>query len=120
MTLIQAEHLPVIAALAGMNAIAPETLRRNLVVSGLNLLAAKSLFKDQTMVLRIGEVTLELTGSCEPCSRMDEVLGASSYNIMRGHGGLTAGVLEQGFLRVGDAATCLPARCATVDLPSNL
>ncbi|WP_342667090.1 hypothetical protein [Leisingera methylohalidivorans] len=39
--MIQAEHLPVIAALAGLDSVQPGQLRRNLVISEINLAALR-------------------------------------------------------------------------------
>ncbi|MCO4848821.1 MAG: MOSC domain-containing protein [Yoonia sp.] len=99
-TLIQAEHIPVISALAGAN-VTPEMLRRNLVVSGLNLLAIRKGF------LRIGDVVIEVTGPCPPCSRMEKVIGSGGYNAMRGHGGWYAEVIVGGGIVLG--AQVVPA-----------
>ena len=98
-TLIQHEHLPVIARLAHRREVAPELLRRNLVVSGINLLALR------TRRFTIGRVMLEGSGLCHPCSRMEETLGGGGYNAMRGHGGITAVVLVDGEIRLGDRVT---------------
>ncbi len=96
-TLIQAEHLPVIASCLGRSSIDPALMRRNLVVQGLNLLALKG------RCFRIGSVELEATGLCHPCSRMEQLFGAGGYNAVRGHGGITARVVLGGTLSVGDS-----------------
>ena len=96
-TLIQAEHLPVIGSLAGTGPVRPELLRRNLVVRGLNLAALRE------TRFSVGAVELEWTGLCDPCSRMEEALGPGGYNAMLGHGGITARVLVPGRIAVGDA-----------------
>lgn len=97
-TLIQAEHLLTVASLLGQNApIDLKLTRRNLLVSGINLLA----LKDKHFY--VGAALLEYSGLCHPCSRMEENLGTGGYNAMRGHGGISARVIESGVLKVGDA-----------------
>lgn len=95
-TLIQWEHLSAVASLVGLEAVDPELLRRNIAVSGINLLA----LKDKRF--RIGAVEFEGSGLCPPCSRMEEILGPGGYNAMRGHGGITARVLVASEIALGD------------------
>jgi MOSC domain-containing protein YiiM len=97
-TLIQAEHLDVIARLARVPHVDPVGLRRNLVVAGINLLALKN------SRLRVGDqVVLEIVGPCAPCSRMEQAIGPGGYAAMRGHGGMTARIVAGGAIAVGDA-----------------
>lgn len=95
-TLIQAEHLPVIAALLHRATVRPETLRRNLVIRGINLLALKD------REFKVGTAVFKMTGLCHPCSRMEENLGEGGYNAVRGHGGINASVVLPGEIRLQD------------------
>ncbi|PSR55389.1 MOSC domain-containing protein [Adhaeribacter arboris] len=96
-TLIQAEHIMTVASMLHRRELDPGLLRRNLVVQGINLLALKD------RQFWVGEVLLEMTGLCHPCSRMETNLGPGGYNAMRGHGGITARILQGGRLNLGDA-----------------
>ena len=101
-TLIQTEHLQAVATMLGKERIDPGLTRRNIAISGINLLAFKEL------QFRLGnEVVLEMTGLCHPCSRMEENLGEGGYHAMRGHGGITARVVRGGTIRVGDKVQLL-------------
>ena len=98
-TLIQAEHLPVIAALLGRDAVDPADLRRNMVVEGINLAAFRK------GALRVGDAVLRIEGPCPPCSRMEETFGHGGYSAVRGHGGWYASVVAPGRVALGDAVT---------------
>ncbi|MEO0620340.1 MAG: MOSC domain-containing protein, partial [Pseudomonadota bacterium] len=98
-TLIQHEHLAVIASLLGVEAVSPSQLRRNIVVSGINLLGLRN------RTFRVGEVVLKGSGLCAPCSRMERALGYGGYAAVRGHGGICAEVVGVGRIAIGDAVT---------------
>ena len=95
-TLIQQEHLDTVASILQKEGIDPGLTRRNIVISGINLLA----LKDQK--IQIGGAILEGTGYCHPCSQMETNLGEGGYNAMRGHGGITARVMQEGEIKIGD------------------
>lgn len=96
-TLIQAEHIAAVSSMLGREKIDPLSLRRNVVVHGINLQSLKG------KQFKLGEAVLEHSGDCHPCSRMEENLGEGGYNAMRGHGGITAKVISSGIIRNGDA-----------------
>ena len=79
----------------------PAALRRNVVVSGIPLVALKG------RRFRIGGVLLEGTDDCDPCSRMEAALGPGGFNAMRGHGGLCARILDGGAIALGDTVISL-------------
>lgn len=100
-TVISAEEIAGIASYLGRDVVPPEILRRNLVVRGINLTALKG------TRFSIGPAVLEYSGPCAPCSHMEAALGTGGYNAVRGHGGITARIIEGGEVRIGDAVTRL-------------
>lgn len=81
----------------GIDKIHPNSARRNIVVSDINLLALRN------KQFQAGTAVPEMTGLCHPCSGVEEKnLGAGGYNAMRGHGGITAKVIRPGKVSLGD------------------
>jgi len=95
-TLIQAEYIDVIRSLLPNSEIDFVALRRNIAISGINLNALKG------CTIRLGQATLEITGFCHPCAKLEAQLGEGVFNAMRGHGGLTAKVINGGLIQVDD------------------
>ncbi len=104
-TLIQWEHLAVINALLARTEdrlILPADLRRNIAISGINLFSLKN------RCFRIGQAILQTTGWCQPCAKLEERLGPGTFQAMRGHGGITARVLQSGIIRLDDVLRVEP------------
>lgn len=95
-TLISQEHLCLIAQFMKRNQIPIEQLRRNLLVSGINLYALRH------QPFRIGEAEFIATAHCHPCSRMESALGTGAVAAMLGYGGFCARITQTGLIRVGD------------------
>lgn len=108
-TLIQWEHFAVIGSLLGRSAdqpVTPQDLRRNLVISGINLFSLKG------RRFKIGEAILETTGWCQPCARLQQRLGHGTFQAVRGHGGITARVIQSGIIRLDDRVCVEPLQAS--------
>ncbi len=95
-TIISREYISQIAHFLGREQIDAQLLRRNMVVSGINLSALRH------QRFRIGDAEFEATAHCHPCSRMEAALGEGGVAAMLGHGGICARVLSGGLIRLGD------------------
>ena len=113
-TIISREYIHQIARQLGKDSIDPELLRRNLVISGMNL----NLLRFQC--LQIGEAILETSALCDPCSRMDENLGTGGAAAMFGYGGLCAKVVKGGLIQLGDAVVRLESEKSSNPRSLNL
>jgi len=102
-TLISREYIGQIEHFMAMAEIDPAILRRNLVVSGVNLSALRH------QRFRIGGAEFEAGAWCHPCSRMEKALGEGAVAAMLGHGGICARIIHSGEIRIGDALELIPA-----------
>jgi len=95
-TLMQAEHVPVIASCLGVEAIDPQRFRRNIHVAGINLAGFRG------REVKVGAAILRITTICAPCSLMERFFGPGGYAAVRGHGGWCAEVVQPGRISLGD------------------
>lgn len=101
-TIISREFILQIAHFLGRETIDPALLRRNLVVSGINLNALRH------QRFAIGEALFEAGALCHPCSRMESALGRGGVAAMIGHGGLCCRILTTGTIALGDRVLVRP------------
>ena len=88
---VDSVHVSQVSGLTGDH----ETKEHRLV-SGLDF----SDLENRQIVL--GEALIEVTGLCHPCSRMDETIGPGGRTALANRGGLTARVVRDGNVRIGD------------------
>ena len=90
--------------------LATGVIKENVTIKGLDFSSIRA-----GQVFFIGdEVTLEATGPCEPCSRMDEIR-PGLQKALDGRRGIVAMVLNGGTLRVGDGVRMEPSREALLE-----
>jgi MOSC domain-containing protein YiiM len=90
--------------------LAPGTVRENITTQGANLV---DLVPGRR--LRLGQdVVLEVTGTCTPCHRLDEVRDGLSQEMAERRG-VNARVVAGGSIQLGDAIVVLEAHPAAAE-----
>jgi len=79
----------------------PGLFRRNIVISGINLMQLIGKKFSFIHAGRQGSVTFEGIEHCAPCTWMNAVMKKGAYASMRGRGGLRARVIDEGELSAG-------------------
>src|SRR5512135_793879 len=91
-------------------ALAPGIVRENITTQGANLMSL-----EPGRRLRLGrDVVLEITGTCSPCHRLDEVRDGLSQ-AMAEQRGVNARVVAGGSIQLGDAVVVLEAHPEAAD-----
>jgi hypothetical protein len=85
----------------GNQACPPWAMRRNVMLSGIDL---NALIGKQ---FTIGTVRFFGTEECAPCRWMDRAIGAGAREYLKGQGGLRARILSSGLLSQGPASLCV-------------
>ena len=83
----------------------PGQIRENITISDMDI---HGLAAGQR--LDIGEATLEITGHCQPCSRMDELVPGLQVKINKRRGMLCK-VIKTGIINIGDSVARLDNQC---------
>ncbi len=94
--------------------LAPGQVKENITTRGVRL---NDLTKGQQ--LSIGQAVLEITGPCEPCSRMDEIRMGLQQEL-DGKRGILCRVIEGGRICRGDAIQLAPAGVAVQRMGGEL
>jgi MOSC domain-containing protein YiiM len=85
----------------GLTSKSPGALRRNVVVSGIDL---NELIGEE---FSVQGVRLRGTGHCKPCYWLDQAFAPGTENFLEGNGGLRAQILSDGVIAVGNAQLVL-------------
>lgn len=97
-TFFSKDVLEAVLEHTGAVACPPWAMRRNVMVSGidLNMLIGRE--------FAIGDVRFTGTEECAPCEWMNRSIGAGARDFLRGNGGLRAQILTNGVLTRGQQA----------------
>jgi hypothetical protein len=100
-TFFSVEVFEKLAEKFGLTNKSPGVLRRNVIVSGIDL---HELIGEE---FSIQGVRLHGSGHCKPCYWMDQAFAPGTEDFLKENGGLRAEILTDGAIAVGDAQLVL-------------